>query len=67
MNGTVKHINLDKGYGFLEASGIQDTFFHVSQLADSLQFDELLKGRRVVFDVEQTERGPQAINVSAAE
>jgi CspA family cold shock protein len=55
-------LNLDRGYGFIEAIGSPDLFFHCTSLVD-LVFDERLIGTEVTFEVDQTSRGPQAVNV----
>jgi cold shock CspA family protein len=41
-------------------------FFHVRNLV-GLPFDEQLIGRRVEFGIEQSDKGPRAINVMAEE
>src|SRR5713226_6746698 len=62
--GTVKWFNADKGYGFIAVDGGRDVFVHFS----AIQMDgyrSLEEGQRVEFDVEQSDRGPQAIAVRA--
>jgi len=62
--GTVKWFNEDKGYGFIEIEGGgKDAFVHVSALAPGSRVTE---GDRVTFDLEEGQKGPQAVNVSAA-
>ena len=34
MNGTIKHYNRERGFGFISVSGETDRFFHVSELKD---------------------------------
>lgn len=64
MDGTVKKIVLDRGFGFIaKAAGGGDVFFHARDLSDDLPFDEQLIERRVTFDVRQTEKGPRAGDV----
>lgn len=61
--GTVKWFNEDKGYGFIEVEGGgKDAFVHVSGLAPGSRVAE---GDRVTFDLEEGQKGPQAVNVSA--
>jgi CspA family cold shock protein len=63
-DGTVKWFNDDKGYGFIEVSGGgNDAFVHVNNLAPGTQIAE---GDRVTFDLEEGQKGPQAVNVTAA-
>ena len=64
--GVITSLNLERGFGFISASGQPDIFFHFSDLADDLPFDEALQERRVRFDILGTGKGPQAINVRAA-
>jgi len=62
--GTVKWFNADKGYGFIAVDGGRDVFVHVS----AIQMDgyrSLEEGQRVEFDIENSERGPQASAVRA--
>jgi CspA family cold shock protein len=60
--GTVKWFNADKGYGFIAVDGGRDVFVHFSAIqADG--YRSLEEGQRVEFDIEQGDRGPQAIAV----
>ena len=66
MKGTVKSIISDKHFGFITPEdGSKDVFFHESGLMD-IQFAELKSGDVVSFDVEQSDKGPRAINVVRA-
>ena len=61
---TVKWFNADKGYGFIAVDGGRDVFVHFS----AIQMDgyrSLEEGQRVEFDIEQSDRGPQASAVRA--
>ena len=64
MKGVVKSLNLDRGFGFIEAEG-GDLFFHVSDLAPALEFDAQLEHRRVVFDRQEGPKGLKAVNIQA--
>ncbi len=62
MTGVIKK-KTDKGFGFIAVEGqAKDLFFHSKSLA-GLTFDELQEGDNVSFDVEQSEKGPNAVNV----
>ena len=62
--GTVKWFNADKGYGFIAVDGGRDVFVHFS----AIQMDgyrSLEEGQRDEYDIEQSDRGPQASAVRA--
>jgi CspA family cold shock protein len=59
--GTIKRLT-DKGYGFIETSGGQDIFFHLSNLEDA-RFDDLYEGQKVTFTEGRGPKGPRAENV----
>lgn len=62
MNGTVKWFNEAKGFGFIVAEDGDEMFVHFSQIqADG--FKTLIEGEKVEFDVEPSDKGPQATNV----
>ena len=66
MKGTIKSIISEKHFGFITPEdGSKDVFFHESGL-QGVQFSELRTGDAVNFDVEQSEKGPRAINVVRA-
>lgn len=60
--GTVKWFNNDKGYGFINRESGDDVFVHFSAIQGD-GFKSLEEGQHVTFDVEEGERGPQAVNV----
>ena len=62
MNGTVKWFNAEKGYGFITDDNGNDIFVHYSAIQGE-GFKTLDEGESVQFDVTQSDRGPQAINV----
>ena len=61
--GIVKWFNDKKGYGFIEAEEGKDLFVHHSSI-DMPGFRTLSEGDRVTFEVAETDRGPEAKNVS---
>ncbi|MBU4344989.1 MAG: cold shock domain-containing protein [Desulfobacteraceae bacterium] len=61
--GTVKWFSNKKGYGFIEQEGDKDLFVHHSAI-NMTGFKSLEKGDRVRFDVEESDRGPEAKNVT---
>ncbi|QCQ23278.1 cold-shock protein [Desulfoglaeba alkanexedens] len=60
--GRVKWFNDKKGYGFIETENGDDVFVHYSAIEGS-GFRSLTEGEKVSFEVEQTSKGPQAVNV----
>jgi CspA family cold shock protein len=61
-NGTVKWFNDKKGYGFINEEEGRDIFVHFSAI-DMPGFKTLSEGDMVMFDVEESDRGPEAKNV----
>lgn len=60
--GTVKWFNDRKGYGFINQEEGEDIFVHYSSI-DAPGFKSLSEGDVVVFEVAESERGPEAKNV----
>jgi len=61
--GTVKFFNESKGFGFITPEdGGKDVFVHANGL-NGLRIDE---GDRVSFDVEEGQKGLNAVNVKMA-
>jgi CspA family cold shock protein len=61
MNGTIKRLVSDKGFGFVAAADGNEYFFH--QSACDGQFDQLREGQAVTFNTGQGPKGPRAENV----
>ena len=63
LKGKVKWFNGTKGYGFIEREDKEkDVFVHFSAVKDAgLKY--LNKGDKLTFEVENTNRGPSAINL----
>ncbi len=65
MNGVIKK-KTDKGFGFITSQGMdKDVFFHSKALV-GVSFEELNEGDQVSFEVEQSPKGPNAVNVQRA-
>ncbi|MBA2487842.1 MAG: cold shock domain-containing protein [Chloroflexi bacterium] len=65
-SGTVKKLVADRGFGFITADDGKDYFFHRDGLDRTLDFDRLVGGEKVTFEVESNPRGPRAVKVAAA-
>ena len=59
---TVKWFNADKGFGVITSEDCSDGLVHISAIQGE-GFKTLDEGQHVTFDVEESERGPQAANV----
>tara|TARA_B100000524_G_scaffold184994_1_gene95624 strand:+ start:2698 stop:2994 length:297 start_codon:yes stop_codon:yes gene_type:complete len=58
-NGTVKFFNNSKGFGFIVPDdGDKDVFVHANGL-----IDEINEGDKVTFDIEESPKGLNALNV----
>ena len=62
MCGKVKWFNNDKGYGFIDYSTGEDIFVHYSAIKQD-GYKTLSEGQKVSFDLIETKKGLQAINV----
>ena len=60
--GTVKWFNAEKGFGFISREDGSDVFVHFSAIQGD-GFKTLEEGQAVTFYVEDSDRGPQAVNV----
>jgi cold shock protein len=64
--GTIKKVVSDRGFGFIKAEDEKEYFFHRNGLDSSLDFDRLVGGERVEFEVESSPKGPRAGRVRSA-
>ncbi|MBT0565371.1 cold-shock protein [Williamsia sp. CHRR-6] len=64
VTGKVVHYDANRGFGFLAPdSGGADVFLHINDAAD-LDEASLKPGAQVEFEVQDTDRGSKAVNVS---
>ena len=65
INGTVKRLVSEKGFGFVAASDGTEYFFHQSAVSGG-GFDQLREGQAVTFKTGQGPKGPRAEDVRPA-
>jgi CspA family cold shock protein len=65
MQGTIKRLVSEKGFGFVAAQDGTEYFFHQSACVDA-RFDELRVGQSVTFERGQGPKGPRAENIRTA-
>lgn len=65
IQGQVKWFNESKGFGFITPiDGSKDVFVHFSSIQGD-GFKTLTEGQNVEFEVQDSQKGPAAINVFA--
>ena len=60
--GKIKKLVSDRGFGFIADTDGREVFFHQSSLVEA-SFSDLTESQDVEFDVENSAKGPRAINV----
>jgi len=64
MEGTIKTLVSDKGFGFITIEGEEkDLFFHKNEV-NGITFEELKIGDKVSFEKADSPKGPNATNVT---
>jgi CspA family cold shock protein len=61
--GKIKKLVRDRGFGFISDTDGREVFFHQSSLVD-LKFDGLNEEQDVTFEIENSPKGPRAVNVA---
>ena len=65
MEGKIARLT-DRGFGFISREGeAKDLFFHSNELK-GVEFDDLKEGDTVTFEVAESPKGQNAVNVSRA-
>ena len=66
LQGKVKWFKTTKGFGFIEREDKEkDVFVHVSAVRDA-GMNGLDEGQALTFDVEDSPKGPSAVNLKTA-
>ena len=60
--GKIKWFNNEKGYGFIDGNNGEDIFVHYSAIKQD-GYKSLSEGQIVEYELLETEKGLQAINV----
>ena len=64
MEGIIKTIVSEKGFGFITVEGEdKDLFFHRNEVK-GITYEELKVGDKVSFEKSDSEKGPNATNVT---
>ena len=61
-SGKIKWFDNKKGFGFIAQNSGQDVFVHHSSILGA-GFKTLNEGENVEFEIAQSDKGPQAVNV----
>lgn len=61
--GKIKKLVRERGFGFIIDADGKEVFFHQSGLIE-VSFEALNEGQEVAYEVEQSPKGPRAVNVS---
>ena len=65
QQGTIARLT-ERGFGFIKREGEEkDLFFHSNELKD-VEFKDLREGDKVTFEVADSPKGPNAVNVHRA-
>lgn len=63
MFGIVKTMVVDKGYGFIKADNGSEYFMHKTAVVDGTPWEGNMRGKRVEFEIEGSDKGPRAKEV----
>ena len=61
--GKINKVVRDRGFGFIDDTDGRQVFFHQSSLV-GIGFDDLRGEEDVEFEVENSPKGPRAININ---
>ena len=64
MQGKIKWYNPKKGYGFVESEDGKDIFIHKSSVPNGVFLEE---GDSIEYEIEETDKGPKAVNIKKNE
>ncbi|MCU0651937.1 MAG: cold shock domain-containing protein [Candidatus Omnitrophica bacterium] len=64
--GKIKKVVTERGFGFISDTDGREVFFHQSSLT-GIQFTDLKEEQKVQFDIEDSPKGPRAVNISVTQ
>jgi CspA family cold shock protein len=64
MEGTIKRLIKDRGFGFITVEGEAKDLYFSSSEVKNVKFEELNEGDKVSFDKADSPKGPKATNVN---
>ncbi|MBU1087340.1 MAG: cold shock domain-containing protein [Candidatus Omnitrophica bacterium] len=64
--GKINKVVRDRGFGFIDDTDGRQLFFHQSSVS-GVEFDSLRGEEQVEFEVEDSPKGPRAINIKIIE
>jgi len=64
MEGIIKRLIKDRGFGFITVEGEPKDLYFSSNEVKNVKFEELNEGDKVSFDKTDSPKGPNAINVN---
>jgi CspA family cold shock protein len=66
LHGRIKWFDLGKGYGFIAEDNGKELFFHRTgvPLTEEGSLPSLEEGQEVLYDVKESPKGPQAVQVT---
>ena len=64
QSGIIKKLVAERGFGFIAADDGTEYFFHRSGV--DVNFDSLVGGEKVTFEIEPSPKGPRAGRVQVA-
>ena len=64
--GKIKKLVRDRGFGFISDTDGREVFFHQSSLTE-IKFDALSEEQNVTFEIENSPKGPRAVDIRIAQ
>jgi len=62
VEGTIKRLVTDRGFGFIDTGGSENLFYHRTAV-EGVEFEDLEEGQRVEYEEGEGSKGPRAESV----